>query len=107
MIRIAKSHHGRCIICRRKTSLHKVKQESIVFAFNNHKILIKHHARCCVRHLDRNGYIKTDQFSFILTQDAQNNKSIKIQLKDMEFLCVKSGIFDEFKNMASLSEETY
>jgi hypothetical protein len=33
MIRIAKSHHGRCIICRRKTSLHKVKQESIVFAF--------------------------------------------------------------------------
>jgi hypothetical protein len=83
-----------------------VKKESIVYAFKNHKILIKHHARCCVRHLDENGYIKIDQFPFILTHEGQKIDKITTQLKDTEFLWIKSGIFDEFKNMASLSEDT-
>lgn len=102
LINIAGSHHGSCFICKRKTSLHKVRSESITYAYKKHNLLIKHHARCCVRHLDRKGLIKTDQFEFIPTYIA---KKIKIWLENKDYLSNHSGIFDDFKNIASLSED--
>jgi hypothetical protein len=60
LINIAGSHHGRCFICKRKTSLHKVKPESIEYGLKHHNIIIKSHARLCVHHLDKNGLIKVN-----------------------------------------------
>jgi hypothetical protein len=104
-INIAGSHHGRCFICKRKTSLRKVSSESIYHAYKKHNILIKHHARCCVRHLDKNGLIKNDQFSFIPTYLMQKTKRIKIWLDNKKYLPNQSGIFDDFKNLTTLTED--
>ncbi len=105
LINIAGSHHGRCFICKRKTSLHKVKPESIAYALKKCNIIIKHHARCCVRHLDEKGLIKVDQFATIPTLITPKTKNIKNWLDNNNYLFNNSGIFDEFKNLASLSED--
>jgi hypothetical protein len=104
-IKIAKSHHGRCFICKRRTSLHKVKSESVLYALKHYKIYIKPHARCCVRHLDLNGLIKHEQFDFILTSQVSHEKNKKIILDNNIFFSVQSGIFENFRDMASLTDE--
>jgi hypothetical protein len=105
LIKIAKSHHGRCFICKRSSSFHKVKSDSVLNALKHFKIFIKQHARCCVRHLDLNGLIKHDQFDFILTNQVSHENENKLLFDNNLYFPVQSGIFDNFKDMASLSED--
>ena len=105
--------HKHCLLCENTKGLRTVKPESIVFAYLNHGIMIKHHARCCDRHLDVKGDIVASEYSNMQTRLVAHNADEMIRFD----LCVRSqqklqyelqnssGIFDKFKNMAALDEE--
>ena len=53
----ASSSHNNCLMSK-KNILHKIKPESVIFAYKNYGIIIKDDRRCCTRHLENNGDIK-------------------------------------------------
>jgi hypothetical protein len=103
------SSHKQCFICKKSKQLHTVKPESIINAYLNHGIIIKHHARCCDDHLDNVGLLKPDEINDMPTnlKSYPNDLIILVDhLKakinfNMQSTC---GIFDKFKDMASLDE---
>ena len=105
-INTASSNHNRCFICRRKTkSLRTVNRNSIVKAYINHKILIKHHARCCISHLDQHGLIKHEEFFFISTIPKLYSRQSSLMFDTLYQLTQRSGPFDKFKDIATLEEK--
>ena len=109
---IASFTHQKCFLCKSKKKLHEVKKESILFAYKYYGIVIKCHTRCCSRHLERNGLIKPEEFKNITTQTRLFDKDV-IKLLDISLevhesieheLTHSSGVFDKFKDLASLDE---
>lgn len=109
----AYSTHKHCLLCNKNNGLHQIKNESIIFAYKNFGILIKHHSRCCDAHLDTSGLIKIDEYSKIRTQsrlyDKDTIKMLDIILATSEKISCElqnsSGIFDKFNDIASLDDE--
>ena len=89
-----------------------MKQESIMFAYSNHGIVIKHHSICCDIHLDSQGLIKPEEFNQIRTKIQKYNKDTIMILdscleasKTIQYNFVQEcGVFDKFKNIAELDE---
>lgn len=105
-LRMAYSSHHYCLICTRiKKSLHQVKAASIARAYLEYEIVIKQGSRCCRRHLDELGLIKTDDFHFIKTSFELFDKQTVFMLNCLRDSHNNCGIFDKFKNMATLDEE--
>jgi hypothetical protein len=106
-IETAFSHHGKCFICRRRESaasrLRKIKKESVILAYLEHRIFIKHHSRCCSHHLDGNGLIYSTLFQTIPTKAKIYNKQTLLFLEALGNLKSKN-VFDQFKDMATLTE---
>jgi hypothetical protein len=107
IIETASSYHDQCFICKRKTSsrarLRKIRKESVIKAYLEHKILLKHHSRCCSEHLDENGLIIPRIFSMIPTKPKYYSKQAKIMLNALDELKSKN-VFDKFKDIAELTE---
>jgi len=73
----AYSSHKFCFICKEKNlSLHRVKKPDIIYAYVNHKIYIKRHARCCNRHYDDNKLIRKEIFAMIPTIERRISSDI-------------------------------
>ena len=108
----ALSTHVHCFLCNNFKSLHTVKPESIFYAYSHHGIVIKNHARSCDNHLDSNGLIKVDEFKSMKTRIEIYDKNainisdtcVSLVQKIQHQLQYSSGIFDKFKDMASLDE---
>lgn len=106
----AYSSHSFCFICKRpsKTNrLYKVKIDSIITAFKEHRIFIKRHSRCCKRHLDQYGFIKKDEFFKIPTKLKSHNAQAVFLLEALAFngrkICL--GMFDHFHDINTLTDE--
>ena len=108
----AYTSHKKCLVCYNDKGLHRVKPESIMNAYLNHGLIIKNGARCCDDHLDSNDIIKDEEYNHIITKDMTYDKDFKLVLdacleaskKINYFLKDSSGIFDKFKNLATLDE---
>ena len=51
------STHKHCLMCKSKMGLHKIKSESILFAYRHYGTIIKEDSYCCNRHFESNGEI--------------------------------------------------
>jgi hypothetical protein len=49
-------------MCKSKNGLHKIKPESILFAYRYYGTIIKTDSFCCNRHIESNGEIKHEDF---------------------------------------------
>ena len=104
--------HKKCIFCNRLNGLHIVKAESIMYAYVNHGIIIKHESRCCNDHFDDKGLIKAEEFNYLVTTDKPYEKDLILVLdscldaskKIQSLLKDSSGIFDKFRDMAALDD---
>jgi hypothetical protein len=105
LIKTAKSNHSRCFICNRKGRLHQVKHDSVHHALIFHNIYIKNDARCCYRHLDKNGHILLDHFAKIPIKMKYFEQETINLLKNMRLLSSSSGIFEKFKSFSTITEE--
>ena len=85
----AYSSHKQCILCNNSKGLRTVKPESIMYAYLNHGIIIKHHSRCCDNHLDNNGLIKINEFYHIETKLQTYNKDTIMILDSCLAACKK------------------
>ena len=106
LIKLAPSSHSSCFICRRKsqhTRLRKVKKESVAYAYLNHKIIIKSHARSCFTHLNNIGEIKKEEFLKIRTKTkiVRVNRFLWLDF----FSNYQRPLFDYFKNIDALDEK--
>jgi hypothetical protein len=76
---VAYSSHRRCFICKRKAgSTHRlgsIKQQSVIYGFKKHHIVIKYHARCCRGLFDLYGYINPSEFEKIKTKKLLENRT--------------------------------
>lgn len=106
MLLTASSSHSKCFICKSKDrQMTTVKKSSIEQAYTNFKILIKHHARCCVNHLDNNGQIRYDEFTKIQTKEIFYLRETINKIETFVLGSRELGIFDQFKNMANIPEK--
>ena len=103
LIQTARSWHGRCFICGRKSGLHRIQKQSVKDAFIFNKIIIKEHARCCSRHFDENRLIKKDQFCNIRTSLRYYSNHYKLLLESLSE--TNDAIFDKFKNINKVTEK--
>lgn len=107
LIHTAISTHSKCLVCRRRNvPLHRVKLDSILYAYSTHQIIIKHHARCCGRHLNDERLIINEHFHLIRTRLVTYDNETKRRLDSMikNRFPIKIGIFEQFNNMRSLTE---
>ena len=104
LVKTAYSSHKKCLICNQTRNLRQIKIESMIYAWSKHKILIKHHARTCSRHIDSNGLISHDCFQQIRTKDINYNQET---IRRLDFLVRSSScnIFEKFNNIDTLDEE--
>ena len=104
----ARSYHMQCFICGRKNKkLHIAPTKSIAYAYITHKIVIKHHARCCGIHLNIKGEIKEESFNLIKTKPKEYDENVvrmMDSLKKISNLKQTCCIFDEFKDLITLDE---
>jgi predicted nucleic acid-binding Zn ribbon protein len=61
----AASTHKHCIMCKKKTGLHVIKIESVIFAYKYYGTIINKDSRCCSSHFESNGDIKEKDFKRI------------------------------------------
>jgi hypothetical protein len=103
-VKTALSTHTACFICRDKTRpLHTVRKKDIIYAYSNHKIYIKHHARCCDAHYDNNGLIRKEEFDVIPTKARFYDQHI---MKMFDVLCsTNDNLFEPFQEINSLQED--
>lgn len=107
LIHTAISTHSKCLVCRRRiVPLHRVKLDSILYAYSTHQIIIKHHARCCGRHLNDERLIINEHFHLIRTRLVTYDNETKRRLDSMikNRFPIKIGTFEQFNNMRSLTE---
>ena len=107
------STHKHCLMCKSKNGLHKIKPESIIFAYKYYGTIIKQDSYCCNRHFLRNGEIKHEDFIKISRQKHFFDKDA-IRVLDFSFMNEEKlqiqitetcGVFDKFKNLSSLEED--
>ena len=66
------STHKHCLMCKSKNGLHKIKPESIIFAYKYYGTIIEQDSYCCNRNFERNGEIKPeDLIKIYLYQNIQ------------------------------------
>jgi hypothetical protein len=104
-IKIALSHNSKCFICGRKRKLQRINKNALALAYFKHKVFIKHHARCCSTHLSEDGFFKQNELNNIRTSNHSLSEQSILIMDEIIFSTTSSGIFDKFKNFASLSEE--
>ncbi len=103
LLKTAISHRGSCFICSSKGKLRTVKKESIVKAYNDFKIVIKHKSLHCSRHVDEKGIIKKDEYHHIrYSLKYFDRKSLK--LIDAFGKRCKADIFEQFNDIDSLED---
>ena len=105
----ANSSHTRCFVCnRRNVRLHEVSRASMIQAYSSFRMLIKHHSRCCRRHLDEDGNIKQEEFLIIPTNTVFYDRSTIMLLDSFSRInSQQSGIFDQFKHADFLPNEQF
>lgn len=103
LIKTAYSSHKKCFICNQTRNLREIKEESIIYAWSKHKIMIKEKSRTCSRHIDTNGLIMNECYIRIRTRDINYNNETK---RRMDFLVQSSNrnIFEKFNNVNTLDE---
>jgi hypothetical protein len=77
----------------------------VYHAYSNHNIYIKHHARCCYRHLDEHGLILMDHFNRIPIKIKHFEQTTINILKHMGISSESSGVFEKFKHFSTISED--
>ena len=108
-IKTSYSSHKSCFICKRsRERLFGVDDESIHYAFKNHRIIIKKDARVCGRHLDLKKKIKKEHFVLIPTHLQSYDSSIVVLLDSLStFSTDNCGLFDKFRNADFLDEHHF
>ena len=109
----APSTHKHCLMCKKKTGLHMIKIESVIFAYKYYGTIINKDSRCCSSHFESNGDIKEKDFQRIKkTIHSFDKKSIEIldlcvmnAEKVQQSLTESCGIFDKFKDIASIEND--
>ena len=96
--------HTACFICKEKNrGLHKVKKKDISYAYINHRMVIKSHARCCDAHYDENGLIRKEEFFVIPTKNKEYSTE---NVKMFDLLSTNyNSPFNDFRNMKELDDE--
>lgn len=110
LVRTAGSHHGSCFICGRTTRLQVVREESMLRAYAEHKIYIKHHARLCKSHTNNNGLLNEEVFQLIPTRLRPIDSNLYMLLNGLGKYFSSSQtcpqlLFDRFEDITNLSEE--
>jgi len=106
---VSKSH---CFVCKKQNGLHQIKSESIISAYKNNALLIQKDTRSCKKNFDSNGHLYYEDFINIRKARILLEKSpvelIDLCLTKAEKLETQPndtcGIFDKFKDIASLDE---
>jgi hypothetical protein len=105
----AYSHNAQCFVCgrartrRNNLRLNVFNPDSISYAYKNFRIILKNHARCCPKHLKRDGMIKRGHYRFIQTTPHQY---------DAHFLHILNSyrnhektIFEKFRDIKTLDDD--
>lgn len=110
------SSHKYCFICRRKyrykfkvpCKLFNLKDRDIINIWLKHGISLRRGVRCCGKHLDKNGFIKSDQIPKIPLIYKQVSEQEFFMVTYLKSVCLKPKqlIIDEFRDIDTLSEET-
>ena len=114
LINTAYSSHKRCFICRiygTRQRLVEIDKDSVIQGYTEHNLYIKHHSRCCARHLDLNGRIRDDEFEGIprrmMNIDNQTLFLLKsLKIKTTAYKDCKKPIIDQFRNIDNIDENT-
>ncbi len=108
----APSNHSQCFICKRKKEkLRQVPEESVVYAYKMHRMIITEGSRVCVRHFNEKNQIKIEDFKKINIKkvDYNNpcnvNNLVRILDKFSRNSKKTDGIFEPFKNLTTLDNE--
>jgi hypothetical protein len=103
------SKAGICFICRvrnaglRRVQLHRIPYESVKEVYLKRRIIIKTHARFCLRHLDEDGFLRKEEFRNIPTR-LLPVCSTTIRLLD-SFASFRPKPFEKFKDMRTLTKK--
>jgi hypothetical protein len=109
----APSTHKHCLMCKKKTGLHMIKIESVIFAYKYYGTIINKDSRCCSSHFESNGDIKEKDFKRIKKKIHSFDKE-SIEILDLcvinaekvqQSLTESCGIFDKFKDIASIEND--
>lgn len=106
IIKTTFSAHHKCFVCNRKHTtknrLKNVCKESLIQSYKKHRIFIKKDSRCCKKHLDNNGLLKTEIYESLKTKyeyfDPQSFKIIS------ELLKKEKTVFEKFEDIDTLDE---
>ena len=102
------SSHSKCLMCETTKGLHVIKPEAILFAYKNFGILMKKDSRRS-QHVESNGQIKYEEYLKIRKKHIPLTRLRLKCLMNAEKILNKlndsSGIFDKFRDIASLDED--
>ena len=103
---IAPGSHKRCFVCGdKRKKLIEIHRQTIIYALRVHKMVIRTKSRCCGHHLDKNRDLYKDQYHFIKTKPIKCDKTSIFTLQRNPLNQI-NGIFDQFKNMLDIDDET-
>ena len=105
-IETARSSHRKCTICNSRLNLKSIKKSDRLTAYKKFKKLIKHETRVCIKHLDESGFLKKSEYKIIPTKSKLFDKKIKQSMDEMVDHDDCESIFDKFRNIKELSNET-
>jgi hypothetical protein len=105
-IETARSSHRKCTICNSRFNLKSIKKSDRLTAYKKFKKLIKHETRVCIKHLDESGFLKKSEYKIIPTKSKLFDKKIKQSMDEMVNHDDCESIFDKFRNIKELSNET-
>ena len=105
-IETARSSHRKCTICNSRFNLKSIKKSDRLTAYKKFKKLIKHETRVCIKHLDEIGFLKKSEYKIIPTKSKLFDKKIKQSMDEMVDHDDCESIFDKFRNIKELSNET-
>lgn len=100
------SNPRRCIVCKKRGRRRKIiNKESIAQVFIKKNIIIPKYSYCCRDHLDKYGFLKSQEYNKIaVVRKLYDSNSIST-LKAVTNFNNQIALFDKFKNFLSLSEE--
>ena len=95
-----------CLICKRKNRLKRILKQDICHAYRFHGIVIKEGVRCCYKHFDKTGFLKSAEYYKIPTSLSTADKLEKNTLKNIIEPDNCKSIFEKFRNIKQLSSQT-
>jgi hypothetical protein len=105
-IETARNSHRKCTICNNPFNLKRIKKSDRLTAYKRFKKLIKDGTRACINHLDESGFLKKSEYMMIPTKSKLFDKKIKQSMEEMVDNDDCESIFDKFRNVKELSNET-